>query len=51
MATERVLRVRRSDDENNAFALIKVTGNSASHHLDVKLVGTEGVNPYVGTGR
>lgn len=48
-ATERVLRVRRSDeDDPDAFVLVKVTAQGPNP-LDLQLVGTEGASPYLVT--
>lgn len=44
----RILRVPRSDDPA-AYVLVHVSSTSSAP-LDLKLVGTEGENPYVGSG-
>ena len=48
MASERVLRVHRIDDApgQGSFILVKVSSTEGS--LDSRLVGTDGLDPYVG---
>ncbi|KAF2097152.1 hypothetical protein NA57DRAFT_57752 [Rhizodiscina lignyota] len=50
MADERVLRVRRLDasDDDSSFVLLKIT-RTGSHALDLRIVGTEGEYPFIGT--
>jgi len=50
MAPERVLRIRRSDVDDNSFMLVKVA-SSGSSTLDLKLIGTEGENVFVGSSQ
>lgn len=49
MSLSHVLRIARSDDDDSSFVLVHVTPSSAKNTkpLDVKLVATEGENPYV----
>lgn len=47
MAAAHVLRIERSDSEGD-FILIQATERGSSE-LDLKLVATEGENPYVGS--
>lgn len=44
MASEHILRVPRSDGEGD-FVLVNVASNG-DHPLDVKILATEGENPY-----
>lgn len=52
MAEERVLRVRRIDasEDESDYVLLKVTSNG-SGTLDIKIVGTEGASPFVGSSK
>ncbi|KAL2353273.1 hypothetical protein BJ546DRAFT_982213 [Cryomyces antarcticus] len=45
MAQGRVLRIRRTDVGYDSFVLVNVA-NNGSQPLDLKLIGTEGENPY-----
>lgn len=47
---ERVLRLRRSDVDGDAFVLLNVT-SSGSQSLDLKLLGTDGENVYVASSK
>ena len=47
----RVLRIPRSDTASTAHVLVKVEGNSQNRSAEVKLIGTEGENPYVTTSK
>lgn len=44
----RVLRLRRTDDTEQTFVLVNVEQNGSSK-LDLRLVGTDGSSPFVGT--
>ncbi|KAL8387533.1 hypothetical protein RB595_009839 [Gaeumannomyces hyphopodioides] len=50
MSRSHVLRIARSDGGDSSFVLVHVTPSSSAQNtklLDVKLVATEGENPYV----
>ena len=49
-AKSKVLRVRRSDTTDDSFVLVHITTDGPSL-LDLKLIATEGENPFVGTGK
>lgn len=47
---QRVLRLRRTDRGGDPFVLLNVT-STASHPLDLKLVGTDGESVYVASSK
>jgi hypothetical protein len=49
MVSENILRVPRSDSEGD-FVLVNVSSNGPSP-LDLKLLATEGFNPYICKGK
>ncbi|WEW56326.1 hypothetical protein PRK78_001769 [Emydomyces testavorans] len=49
MVNEQILRIERSDSPE-AFVLINVS-KAGKSELDLRLIATEGENPYVGSGR
>jgi len=51
MSTNRVLRLRRSDVKNSDQVILINLRGRGPRELDFDLLGTEGENPYAGTGK